>query len=158
MQRLAGHWAGTYKYEQPDELGSRQVDFTLDLFESPSWRLYGEVWDDPLTGGAGAKGTILGWAWRRHLRFRKIMRSLHVVHDPRPITVDEYVQEAFDDRVARDPGVHVISYRGVIADDANHVEGTWHCSHHRLVLQSKRVITLPSGCGRWHMRRVSPDQ
>jgi hypothetical protein len=157
MQRLAGHWTGTYEYEQPDVPGSRQIGFTLDFFDTSSWRLYGEVWDDPLTGGVEAKGTILGWAWGRHLRFRKVM-PLHVANDPRPITVDEYVETTLGDRVAGDPGVHVISYRGVIAHDANQVRGTWHFSHRLLVLQSKRVIVFPSASGTWQMRRVSRDR
>jgi hypothetical protein len=154
MQRLAGRWTGTYEYEQPDVPGSRQIGFTLDFFDTSSWRLYGEVWDDPLTGGVEAKGTILGWAWGRHLRFRKVM-PLHFANDPRPIPIDEYVEAAYGDRVVGDPGVHVISYRGIIADDAHQVGGTWHFSHRRLVLQSKRVIVLPSASGTWHMGRAA---
>jgi len=153
MQRLAGRWEGTYQYEEPDVPGSRQVGFTLEFLDSSSWRLHGEVWDDPLTGVEG-KGIVSGWTWRRRAWFKKIMPSLHVAQHPRPITVDEYVEATYGDRVAGGSGVHVISYRGIIAGDTNRLEGTWHMSARRLTLQSKRVIVFPAATGTWHMRRL----
>jgi len=153
MQRLAGRWAGTYEYEQPDVPGSRQVSFSLELFASSSWRLNGEVWDDPVTGEE-TKGIISGWSWRRHVWFRKIMPSTHVAHDPQPIPVEDYVEALYGERVAGDPGVHVISYRGIVARDGESLEGTWHLSHRRLVLESRRVIVFPFACGTWSMRRA----
>ena len=152
MQRLAGRWAGTYEYEQPDVPGSRQVSFSLELFDSSSWRLNGEVWDDPVTG-AEAKGVVLGWSWRRHVWFKKIMPSLHVAHHPKPMALEDWVEANYNDRVAGDPGVHVIWYRGIIARDEEYLEGTWQLPHCRFVLESKGVIVFPSACGTWHMRR-----
>ena len=152
MQRLAGRWDGMYEYERRDVPGPRQVGFRLELFDSPSWRLNGEVWDDQVPG-AETKGMILGWSWRRHVWFKKIMPSLHIADHPKPLAVQDYVETHYGERVAGDPGVHVISYRGIIARDEESLEGTWHIPHRRLVLESKRVIVFPFSCGTWHMWR-----
>ena len=152
MQRLTGRWLGTYEYAQPDVPGPRQVGFTLELFDTPSWRLIGEVWDDPEAGVEGT-GIISGWSWRRHVWFKKIMPSHYVAQDPKAIPLADYVETEFGERVAVDSGVHVISYRGVIVGNDERLEGKWQVRHNRVVLESKRVIAFPSAHGTWQMRR-----
>src|SRR5215831_10872752 len=117
MQPLAGSWVGTYEYLEPERPGARLVSFKLKLFDGASWRLDGEGWDDPEVGVDG-RWTISGWTWRTHVWFRKIMPSLHVSHDPKPIPLEDYVQAQYGERIESDPGAHVVSYRGVIARNA----------------------------------------
>jgi hypothetical protein len=102
MQRLAGSWLGTYEYDQPPGPGPRLVSFRLELFNGPWWRLNGEVWDDPDTGMVG-KGVVSGWSLGRRVWFRKTMLSSQVVHDPKPLALDEYVQAHYGERLAGDP-------------------------------------------------------
>lgn len=151
MQRLAGNWAGTYTYLEPEVPGSRLVSFRLKLFDGFPWRLNGEVWDDPAVGMEG-QGIISGWSWGRHVWFRKTMRSLQVAHDPKPIALDDYVQAHYGERIEGDPGIHVVSYRGVMAQNEACVTGVWRMPHRRLVLASKRVIVFPFARGTWQMR------
>jgi len=152
MQPLAGSWVGTYEYLEPEVPGSHLVSFTLKLFDGSSWRLDGEVWENPDVGVDG-RGIISGWSWRRHVWFRKVMPSPQVVHDPKPIPLEDYVQAHFGERIESDPGAPVVSYRGVIAQNAECVNGTWSIPHRRLVLASNRVIVIPFARGTWQMRR-----
>jgi hypothetical protein len=152
MQRLAGSWAGTYECLEPEMKGSQRIGFTLEVSTAPSWRLHGEVWDDPITGMDG-RGTISGWSWGRHIWFQKVMPYLQVMHDPKPIALDDYVQAHFGEHLAGDPDKHSISYRGVVAPNRQTVKGTWRIPHRRLSLASGRVIVVPLARGTWEMRR-----
>ena len=152
MQRLAGNWVGTYRYEEPDVPGARLVTFRLELSNGSPWRLDGQAWDDPDTGAEGV-GIVSGWSWGRRVWFRKSMPSLQIAHDPKPIPLDDYVRAQYGERIHGDPGAHVVSYRGVVARDGAVVAGAWSIPHRRLVLASKRVIVIPFGRGTWEMRR-----
>jgi hypothetical protein len=152
MQRLAGDWLGTYEYLEREVPGPRVTSFRLKLFDGPAWRLNGEVWDDP-DAGIERSGFISGWSWRRRVWFRKIMPSLQVAGDPKPIAVQDYVQAQFGEGLNEDPGAYVISYRGIVAQNEDCVTGTWSISHARVVLASKRVIVFPFTRGTWQMRR-----
>jgi hypothetical protein len=143
---------GTYEYLEPEVPGPLRVSFTLMLFDGSSWRLNGEVWEDPDAGVEG-RGTVSGWTWRRRLWFQKRMPSLHVANDPKPILLDDYVQARYGERIEGDPGAHIVSYRGVIAQNEECISGTWSIPHRRLVLASKRVIVIPFARGTWQMRR-----
>ena len=152
MQRLAGSWMGTYEYLEPQVPGSQQVSFTLTLFDGSPWRLTGEVREDPDTGMEG-RGTISGWTWRRRIWFRKTMPSLHVANDPKPIALSNYVQAQYGEDIEVEPGAHIVSYRGIIAQNEECISGTWTIPHRRLVLASKRTIVIPFARGTWQMRR-----
>jgi hypothetical protein len=152
MPRLAGTWAGTYEYLEPHAQGPQRVGFTLKVFNGSSWRLHGEVWDDPNTGMEG-RGIITGWSWGRRIWFRKVMPSLQVVHDPKPIALNDYLESRYGERLEGDLGRHAVMYRGVVAQNRGAVTGTWRIPHRRLVLASGRVIVLPFARGTWEMRR-----
>ena len=151
--QLAGSWAGTYGYLEPEVEGSQRVGFTLEIFSGSSWRVRGEVLDDPVTGMDG-RGTISGWSWGRHIWFKKVMPHLQVTHDPKPIALDDYLQAQFGEHLARDAGSHAVWYLGVIARDRHSVTGTWRIPPHRLVLSSGRVMVLPFARGIWEMHRL----
>ena len=152
MHRLAGNWIGSYTYLEPRVPGAKVVGFRLQLFEGSPWRLIGEVLDDP-AGGMDDKGIVSGWSWRQYVWFRKTLPSLHVAHDPKPIPIADYMRAHYGETLDRDPGTHVVSYRGIVAPNAAVISGSWTISHRRIVLPSKRVIVLPSAVGSWHMRR-----
>ena len=152
MQRLKGRWLGTYEYAPTEFPGLGRVAFTVNLFDTRSWRLRGEVWDDPEAGVERA-GIISGWSWGRHVWFKKIIPARYVAEHPKPIPLEDYVEAEYGERVAGDPGVHVTSYRGIIARSEERLEGTWHLPHSRVVLESRRVIVFPSAHGTWQMRR-----
>ena len=107
---------------------------------------------NPITGMDG-RGTISGWSWGRHIWFQKVMPYLQVMHDPKPIALDDYVQAHFGEHLAGDPDKHSISYRGVVAPNRQTVKGTWRIPHRRLSLASGRVIVVPLARGTWEMRR-----
>ena len=152
MQRLAGTWAGTYEYVEPKAQGPQRVGFTLEMFNGSSWRINGEVWDDPNTGMEG-RGIITGWSWGRRVWFRKVMPHVQVMHDPKPIALNEYLKSHYGERLDGDLGRHPVSYRGVVAQNQRVVTGTWRLSHRRLVLPSGRVIVVPFARGTWEMGR-----
>jgi hypothetical protein len=152
MQRLAGLWAGTYDYLEPDVKCHHAVGFTLEVFDGSSWRLHGEVVENPITGAEG-RGTIRGWSWGRYVWFRKVMPNVQVAHDPKPIGLDEYLQAEFGEHLSRDPEPHSLSYWGVVAPDRQAIKGTWRLAHRRLSLASGRVVTFPAALGTWKMRR-----
>jgi hypothetical protein len=152
MQRLAGSWAGTYNYLEPEVEGSQRVGFTLEIFGGSSWRLRGEVCDDPVSGMDG-RGTISGRSWGRHIWFTKVMPQLQIRHDPKPLALADYLQAEFGEQLARDCGPHAISYRGILAGNRESVSGTWTFPHRRLVLSSGRVIAFPAARGIWEMHR-----
>jgi hypothetical protein len=152
MQRLAGSWTGTYDYVEPEVEGSQRIGFTLEVFNGSSWRLLGEVWDDPTTGMDG-RGTISGWSWGRHVRFRKVMPYVQVAHVPKPLALNDFLHAQFGEPLAGDPGRHAVSYRGVVARNQQAVTGTWRIPHSRLTLASGRVIVVPRARGTWEMHR-----
>jgi hypothetical protein len=152
MQRLAGAWAGTYEYAEPKAQGPQRVGFTLEVFNGSSWRLNGEVWDDSNTGMEG-RGIITGWSWGRRIWFQKVMPSLQVVNDPKPIAFNDYLESHYSESLDGDPGRHAASYRGVVARHQQVVTGAWRIPHRQLVLASGRVIVVPFARGIWEMRR-----
>ena len=152
VSRLTGTWAGTYDYLEPEVEGSQRVGFTLEIFGGSSWRLRGEVCDDPITG-MDDRGTISGWSWGRLIWFSKVMPQLQVRHAPKPLALADYLQAEFGEQLARDAGHHTIWYRGIVAGNRESVAGTWTFPHRRLVLSSGRVIVFPAARGSWEMHR-----
>jgi hypothetical protein len=153
MNPLAGSWKGTYDYLEPEVKGSTRIGFTLEIFGGSSWRVRGQVLDDPITGMEGC-GTIRGWLVGRHIWFQKVMPYLQVTHDPKPIALVHYLEAHYGERLAGDPGRHAVSYRGVVDPDQHRVAGTWTLPHRRLVLTSGRVIVMPFARGSWEMSRT----